>query len=107
MIIKNKYVIKMTSVYKHISHSAKCHNIEHFSRIFTCINKTESSFFQNCYTDSNIDIIEYFTLSNSLTYEVFHFNNIHKYGFKVCIHFNSISNYIIHSLYVIIGSFIS
>ena len=95
----------MTTVYNHISHSAKCHNIKHVSCIFTCINKTESLYFlhiKNTY--SNINQIEGISPYRT-PYEVVYFISLHNMVLKYAIHFNRISNYIIHSFNVLMGSF--
>ena len=92
--MKNKYITN-------ISHSAQCHNIKHVSCIFTCIIKTESLILLK--TVVLIQVLITYSISICRTpYEVVNFINIHKYGL---VHFNRMSNYIIHSLYVVMGSF--
>ena len=95
----------MTTVFNHISHSAQYHNMKHASCIFICINKTESLMF------SKLKLIP-IVLTWRVLYPVelflkylVNFINPHNMGLKYDIHFNRMSNYIIHSFYVVMGSF--
>ena len=81
-----------------ISHSEQWHNIKHVSCIFTCINKTDFFF-------KIVILIPIFQhrachpvklLMKKLISLIF-INMVLKYD----IHFNRMSNYIIHSLYVV------
>ena len=78
-----RYIINMTTVYKHISHSAQCNNIRHVlaykqDRIFN-VFKT--------HTYSNIDYAE--NISSCRTpNEVVNFINLHNMFLKYDIPFN-------------------